>query len=44
PLTKARVTVSSGRVQFYSSSINITPQVGAAEGPVRFLLLPSTLP
>ncbi|CAN0418083.1 unnamed protein product [Ectocarpus sp. 12 AP-2014] len=27
PLTKARVTVSSGRVQFYSSSINITPQL-----------------
>ncbi|CBJ27199.1 conserved unknown protein [Ectocarpus siliculosus] len=31
PLTKARVTVSSGRVQFYSSSINITPQVPEGE-------------
>lgn len=28
PLTKAIVTVSSGRVQFYRSSINITPEVG----------------
>eukprot|EP00903_Cladosiphon_okamuranus_P009638 g9171.t1 len=27
PLTKARVTVSSGRVQFYRSSIHITPQL-----------------
>eukprot|EP00752_Nemacystus_decipiens_P001725 g1668.t1 len=27
PLTKARITVSSGRVQFYRSSIHITPQL-----------------